>query len=93
MDNMKEMRRRLEYGKYSLTLEIADSAYFGSYEDVDNKSGEDLVRNYLRNNSDDAEFNNIKINYNKNRHTVRVNANLNYNNNTHMDYSNRGKLM
>ena len=93
MDNMKEMRNKVQDGKYNLTLEVAEGAYFGTYDDVDTKSGEDLVRNYLRSNSDDARFNDIKIKYNKNRHTVRVTAELNYDNNTHTDNSNRGKLM
>ena len=93
MDNMKEMRNKVQDGKYNLTLEVAEGAYFGTYDDVDTKSGEDLVRNYLRSNSDDACFNDIKINYNKNRHTVRVTAELNYDNNDHTDYSNRGRLM
>ncbi|HSQ88260.1 hypothetical protein [Romboutsia sp.] len=93
MDSMKEMRNKLDNGKYNLTLEIAESTYFGSYDDVDTKSGEDLVRNYLRSNSDDACFNDIKIKYNKNRHTVRVTAELNYSGNNHKDYSNRGRLM
>ena len=61
MDNMREMRKKREDGKYDLTLEIGDGAYFGTYEDVDLKSGEDLVRNYLRNNSDDANLFIIKI--------------------------------
>ena len=34
----------------NLTLEIGESAYFRTYENVDVKSGEDLVRNYLRSN-------------------------------------------
>ena len=93
MDNMREMRSKVEDGVYNLTLEVADRAYFGTYNDVDIKSGEDLVRNYLRSNSDDANFNDIKIKYNKNRHTVRVTAELNYNNNDHTDYYNRGRLM
>lgn len=93
MDNMREMRNKVQDGKYNLTLEVADSAFFGSYEDADTKSGEDLVRNYLRSNSDDACFNNIEVKYNKNRHTVRVTADLNYDNNEHKDYSNRGRLM
>ena len=93
MDDMREMRKKRENGKYDLTLEIGDSAYFGTYEDVDLKSGEDLVRNYLRSNSDDADFKDIKINYNKNRHTVRVTAELDYFNREHKDYSNRGKLI
>lgn len=93
MDNMKEMRNKLEDGKYRLTLDISDSDYFGIYEDVDTNSAEDLVKNYLMRNSDDADFDNMKINYNKNRHTVRVNADLIYKNNEHKEYINRGKLI
>ncbi len=93
MDNMKEMRNKVDDGKYNLTLEVGEGAYFGTYDNVDIKSGEDLVRNYLRSNSDDACFDDIEIKYNKNRHTVKVTAELNYNNNVHSDYSNRGKLM
>ena len=72
MDNMKEMRNKVQDGKYNLTLEVAEGAYFGTYDDVDTKSGEDLVRNYLRSNSDDANFNDIKIKYNKNRRAERM---------------------
>lgn len=43
MDNMIEMRNKGQDGKYNLTLEIAEGAYFGTYDDVDVKSGEDLV--------------------------------------------------
>lgn len=43
MDNMIEMRNKVQDGKYNLTLEIAEGAYFGTYDDVDVKSGEDLV--------------------------------------------------
>ena len=93
MDNMREMRNRLDNGKYNLTLEIAEGAYFGIYDNVDLKSGEDLVRNYLRSNSDDARFNNIEIKYNENRHMVKVTAELDYENNDHTDYTNRGRLM
>ena len=93
MDNMREMRNKLDDGKYNLTLEVAEGAYFGTYDNVDLKSGEDIVRNYLRSNSDDACFNNIEIKYNENRHTVRVTAELDYNKSEHSDYSNRGKLM
>ena len=93
MDNMREMRNKLDNGKYNLTLEIAEGAYFGIYDNVDLKSGEDLIRNYLRSNSDDARFNNIEIKYNENRHTVRVTAELDYENNDHTDYTNRGRLM
>ncbi|CEK31652.1 hypothetical protein JGS6364_32941 [[Clostridium] sordellii] len=93
MDNMNEMRSRVGDGRYNLTLEVAAPEYFNIYEDVDTKSGEDLVRNYLRSNSDDGCFDNIKINYNKARNSIRVTTELNYNDNEHKDYSNRGRLM
>lgn len=93
MDNMIDMRNKMEDGKYNLTLEIAEKSYFQIYDDVDIKSGEDLVKNYLISNSDDARFNNIKINYNKNRHTIRITAELDYYNNSHTDYPNIGKLI
>ncbi|MCR8746084.1 hypothetical protein [Romboutsia lituseburensis] len=93
MDNMNEMRNKIEDGKYKLTLEVAAPAYFDIYNDVDIKSGEDLVRNYLRSNADDGCFDNIQIKYNKGRNSIRVIANLDYNNNEHKGYSNRGRLM
>lgn len=93
MNHIKEMREKLNNGHYNLTLEMADSTYFERYEDVDKKSGEDLIRNYLNNNSDDANFDDIKIKYNKNRHTVRVTTELNYDDGIHKDYENRGRLM
>lgn len=93
MDNMMEMRKRLDDGTYNLTLEVPEGAYFKIYENVDLKSGEDLVRNYLRSNSDDANFNDIKINYNKGKSTIKVTTNLNYLGNGHTDYSNSSKLM
>jgi len=93
MDNMREMRNRLDNGKYNLTLEIAEGSYFEIYDNVDLKSGEDLVRNYLRSNSDDGRFNNIEIKYNENRHIIKVTAELDYDNNDHTDYYNRGRLM
>ena len=93
MDNMNEMRNKVSDGKYNLTLEVAGPAYFDIYNDVDIKSGEDLVRNYLRSNADDGRFENIEIKYNKSKNTVRITTELNYNNNDHTDYSNRGRLM
>ncbi|MGL5379971.1 hypothetical protein [Clostridium sp.] len=93
MDNLREMRNKLDNGKYNLTLEVSEAAYFATYDNVDLKSGEELVRNYLRGSSDDACFNNIEIKYNENRHTVKITAELEYDKDIHRDYSNRGKLM
>ncbi len=30
MDNMKEMRNKVDDGKYNLTLEVGEGAYFGT---------------------------------------------------------------
>lgn len=45
MDNMSEMRNRLDNGNYDLTLEIGENTYFKTYDDVNEKSAEDVVRN------------------------------------------------
>ncbi len=43
MDNMREMRNKVQDGKYNLTLEIAEGAYFGTYDDVDVKDRKSVV--------------------------------------------------
>lgn len=93
MDNMSEMRNRLDNGNYDLTLEIGENTYFKTYDDVSEKSAEDVVRNYLRSNADDAQFSDLEIKHHRNKHTVSVCAKLNYNNDKHTDYSKRNKLM
>lgn len=92
MDNIFEQRNKLEDGNYSLSLKVSDSAYFDIYENIDTESAKDLLRNYLNSNSDDARFENVNINYNKNEHLVNIKAKLNYNNNMHTDYQQRLKL-
>ncbi|WGX74960.1 hypothetical protein QJS64_12660 [Paraclostridium bifermentans] len=93
MDNMSEMRNRLNSGNYNLKLEIGEDTYFKAYDNVNENSAEDVVRNYLRSNADDAEFSDLEIKHNRNRHTVSVCAKLSYNNTRHTDYSKRNKLM
>lgn len=94
MNNIRDTRKKTDNG-YNLTLEMAEADFFEIYEDVDNKSAEDLVANYLVNNSDDGRFRNLKIRYDKNAHTVRVTGELIYENNMHTDYQfkDRGRLM
>lgn len=93
MDNMSEMRNKLNDGNYNLTLEIGEKTYFQIYEDINNRSAENVVRSYLRENTDDAEFSDLKIKHNRDKHTVSVCAKLSYSNNKHKDYSKRHKLM
>lgn len=92
MDNIFEQRNKLEDGNYNLSLKVSDSSYFDIYENIDTEAAKDLLRNYLNSNSDDARFENVNINYNKNEHLVNITAKLNYNNNMHTDYQQRLKL-
>lgn len=92
MDNIFEQRNKLEDGNYNLSLKVSDSSYFDIYENIDTEAAKDLLRNYLNSNSDDARFENVNINYNKNEHLVNIKAKLNYNNNMHTDYQQRLKL-
>ena len=94
MNNIRDERKRTDEGCYDLTLEMSEADFFEIYEDVDSKSAEDLVRNYLVNSADDARFRNLKINYNKNAHRVTVTGELLYDHNMHTDYQfeHRGQL-
>ncbi|WP_455537587.1 hypothetical protein [Terrisporobacter sp.] len=92
MDNMLDMRKRMDDGTYDLTLEIGDNTYFTFYESITTDSAKDVVRNYLYDNDDDADYKNVKIDYNKNRHIVTINAKLDYLNGEHKDYKYRGSM-
>ena len=92
MDNIFAQRNKLEDGNYNLSLDVSDSAYFDIYDNADTAAAEDLLRNYLKSNSDDGRFENVHINYNRNRHLVNITAKLTYDDNMHTDYQQRSKL-
>ena len=78
MDNMLDMRKRMDDGTYDLTLLIGDNTYFNFYESINTDAAKDVVRNYLFDNDDDADYKNVTIDHNKNRHIVTINAKLDY---------------
>ena len=90
MDNMLDMRKRMDDGTYDLTLLIGDNTYFNFYESINTDAAKDVVRNYLFDNDDDADYKNVTIDHNKNRHIVTINAKLDYINGEHKDYNYRG---
>ncbi len=92
MDNIFAQRNKLEDGNYNLSLDVSDSAYFDIYDNADTAAAEDLLRNYLKSNSDDGRFENVHINYNRNRHLVNITAKLTYDDNMHTGYQQRSKL-
>ena len=92
MDNMLDMRKRMDNGNYNLTLEIEDKSYFNFYDSINADSAQEIVRDYLLNNSDDADYKDVKIGHNKNRHIVKITAELDYLNGEHKDYKYRGSM-
>ncbi len=93
MDSIRSQRVRLNDGNYNLALDIQDSAYFNVYENADQKSGEDFLREYLNSSADDASYEDVEVKYNKGSHTVKITAKLNYDSHEHKDYPNRNRLM
>ena len=92
MDNMIDMRKRMDNGNYNLTLKIGDNTYFSHYDSLTTKSAEDAVRDYLFEVEDDADYKNVKIDHNANRHIVTITAELDYLNGEHKDYKYRGTM-
>ena len=92
MDNMLDMRKRMDDGTYDLTLLIGDNTYFNFYESINTDAAKDVVRNYLFDNDDDADYKDVTIDHNKNRHIVTINAKLDYINGEHKDSNYRGTM-
>lgn len=92
MDNMIDMRKRMDNGNYNLTLVIGDNTYFSHYKSLTTKSAQDAVRDYLFQIEDDADYKNVKIDHNDNRHIVTITAELDYLNGEHKDYRYRGTM-
>ena len=92
MDNLSEMRKKTEDGSYDLTIEIAENEFYKMYEDADNKSGEMFIQNYLIENSDDGDYKDVELKYNKNKKTICITAKLEYDNTEHKTYNNGWRM-
>lgn len=86
LNRIRETRTRDEKGIYTLTLEIPEKEFFLVYNDVDNESANDLLKQYLIFRQDDARLATVDINHDKNNHMINVVSELNYLGNDHTDY-------
>lgn len=86
LNSIREIRTRDEKGIYTLTLEIPEKDFFLVYNDVDNQSANDLLKQYLIFRQDDARLASVSIEHDKNNHIVNVISELNYLDNEHTDY-------
>ncbi|SCG83070.1 hypothetical protein DW1_1499 [Proteiniborus sp. DW1] len=86
LNRIREIRTRDKDGIYTLTLEIPEKEFFLVYNDVDNESANDLLKQYLIFRQDDARLTSVDIKHDKNNHMINVVSELNYLGNDHTDY-------
>ncbi len=87
LNSIREVRVRNKKGLYDLTLEIPEKEYFLVYNDVNQESAHNIIKQYLVHREDDARPENIAIDYDRNKHMVSLTSELHYLENDHTDYS------
>ena len=87
LNSIREVRIRNSKGIYDLRLEIPEKEFFLVYDDANQESAHDLIKQYLVYREDDARPQNIGIEYDRNKHIVSVNSELHYLENDHTNYS------
>ncbi|KNF09501.1 hypothetical protein CLPU_3c02810 [Gottschalkia purinilytica] len=87
LNSIKETRIREDNGLHRITLEVPEKDFFEAYDEVDEHSAYDLLKQYLLYREDDGRPKNVDINYNKNSHIVTITTELHYLGNDHTDYN------
>lgn len=82
LDSILERRIRQRDG-YDLYLDIPEKEFYRIYEDLNKKSADDILNNFLHYHQDDGRPTDIAIKHNKNRRIITINAVLNYLDNDH----------
>lgn len=77
LDFIRETRSVKE-GLHNIILEIPEETYMTFYEELNDEYAQDILTEYLKYHQDDARISDVKIDHNKNSHTVNIYANLHY---------------
>ncbi|HHV18926.1 MAG TPA: hypothetical protein GXZ27_08740 [Thermoanaerobacterales bacterium] len=77
LDFIRETRAVKE-GLHNIILEIPEETYMTFYNELDDEHARDILTQYLKYHQDDARTSDVKIEHNKNAHTVNIYANLHY---------------
>lgn len=77
LDFIRETRAVKE-GLHNIILEIPEETYMTFYNGFNDECAQDILTEYLKYHQDDARPSDIKIEHNKNAHTVNIYANLHY---------------
>lgn len=83
IDIISERRVKLT-DKYKLYIEVPESEYLTAYEDnVNVENARDILWQYLDYYQDDARVENVEIKYDRNNHSINIEADLIYTGNDH----------
>ncbi|ADL07647.1 hypothetical protein [Thermosediminibacter oceani] len=70
--------RAVKDGLHNIILEIPEKDYLTFYETISEENAHDILKQYLNYHQDDAVPSDVRIEHNKNAHTVNIYANLHY---------------
>jgi len=70
--------RAVKEGLHNIILEIPEEIYSTFYDNISESNAIDIVKQYLNYHQDDAIPKNVKIQHNRNAHTINIYANLHY---------------
>jgi hypothetical protein len=78
MWNFIRETRAVKEGLHNIILEIPEETYMIFYNGLDDEYARDILTEYLKYHQDDARTSDVRIEHNKNAHTVNIYANLHY---------------
>ncbi|HHW01516.1 MAG TPA: hypothetical protein GXX35_01640 [Thermoanaerobacterales bacterium] len=70
--------RSVKGGLHSIILEIPEETYETFYENISEDNAMDILKQYLNYRQDDGVPQDVKIQHNRNAHTINIYANLHY---------------
>ncbi|TCO80065.1 hypothetical protein [Marinisporobacter balticus] len=83
LNSISESRVKLN-DKYKLYIEVPEKEYLVAYDrNINVENAKDLVYQYLNAHQDDAMVENVEVKYDKNNHSVNIEADLCYEGNYH----------
>ncbi len=85
LNSILDRRVRKDKG-YDLYLEVPENEYFNVYENVTEEKARNIVDLFLEHYQDDGRAEAIKVNYDKNNHSVNIRATLSYEGNDHTEH-------
>jgi len=85
LNSISERRIKLK-DRYKLYVEVPEEDFLMAYnQNISIENARDLLSQYLSYHQDDARLESVKINHDKNNHSVNIEADLHYIGNSHTE--------